>query len=291
MKTAFISYQKQEKYSTETHHDEDEILLKFLLDKGLEIERTVWNDHRVDWGLYDVALLKSPWDYHEYFSDFNAWLDKLEALGVRLLNPNSIIRWNSDKHYLKEIADSGPAVIASLFLEKDTKPELREFFGKFNTQKLIIKPCVSAGAKNTLTVTPENKADRQNELHALLREESFLVQPFMEEIQNGEVSFIFIGGQYSHSVLKLPKSDDFRVQHYYGGTIQNYEPKAEHITAALEYVSLYAGGCLYARVDGLLVKDNFQLMELELIEPYLYLGEHPEGYQHYYEALLNFINN
>lgn len=291
MKIAFISCREQEKYLIGTHRDEDEILLKILLDKGLEIERTVWNDPGVNWGLYDLVLLKSPWDYHEHFSDFNAWLNKPEALGVNLLNPYRVIRWNSDKHYLKEIEDSGLPVIASLFVEKETIPELQEFFRKFKTQKLIVKPCVSASAKNTLTVTPENAAARQNELHGLLREGSFLVQPFMEEILNGELSFIFLAGRYSHCVLKLPKSDDFRIQHYYGGTIQNYEPKTQHIADALGFVDLYAGGCLYARVDGLLVKGTFLLMELELIEPFLYMEQHPEAYQHYYEALLNLINS
>ncbi len=290
-KIAFVSYKKQEKYSTGTHYDEDSTLLNFLLDKGLNIEHTIWNDSLIDWSKYDLAVLKSPWDYHELFADFNLWLDKLEAMRVKLANPYSIIRWNSDKHYLQDITSAGLSVIPSLFLEKETKPELTEYFSMLHTSKIIVKPCVSASAKNTWIVTPDNTSERQVELHSFLREDSFLVQPFMEEILNGEISFIFLGGRYSHSVLKLPKPGDFRVQHFHGGTIQNYEAASEYIEAAQKFISQFAHGCLYARVDGVLINGIFQLMELELIEPYLFLGLHPEGYQRYYEALLHVMDN
>lgn len=286
MKIAYITYRTQQRYATGTTHDENNTLLQYLLAQGLDIENVIWNDPEADWNKYSVAVLKSPWDYHEYYAEFCAWLDKTEGLGIALYNPYHIIRWNGDKHYLQEIADSGLAVVASLFVEKDTKPHLQEYFGKLNAQQLVIKPCVSASAKHTLVVTPENVAGREAELHQLLQEDSFLIQPFMEEILNGEISLLFFAGRYSHSILKLPKPGDFRVQHFHGGTIQPYEATNELIGNAQEYVTCYAGDCLYARVDGILVNGHFQLMELELIEPYLYLSSHPDGYLHYYEALM-----
>lgn len=289
MRIAFISCQSPGSYLHGTLYDEDETLLKFLSNKGIKVERAIWNDPTVNWELYDVALLKSPWDYHEHFSDFSAWLNNLQSAGVRLLNPYRIIRWNMDKHYLQEIGNSGLPVIPSVFLERHTKPELHEFFEKLKTRRIVIKPCIGAGARNTLTVTPENMKDRQRQLHVFLQEASFLVQPFMEEIFDGELSFIFLGGRYSHCVLKRPESNDFRVQHYHGGTTQIHDPEKEHIASALRYVDKYARGCLYARVDGLLIKGRFKLMELELTEPYLFLEQHPEGYDHYYKALMEFI--
>ncbi|MGY0035395.1 hypothetical protein [Pedobacter sp. NJ-S-72] len=136
----------------------------------------IWNDPEVNWGNYDLAILKTPWDYHDHFADFNTWLNKLEALGVSLLNPYDIIRWNSDKHYLKEIADAGLKIIPSLFLEQGSTSPLRVFFDSLAVEKLIIKPCVSAGAKNTLILTKEDIATSQNVVDALLQVESYIVQ-------------------------------------------------------------------------------------------------------------------
>jgi glutathione synthase/RimK-type ligase-like ATP-grasp enzyme len=289
MKIAFITYRRQERYSTGTTHSEDDVLVKYLTDNGLDIEPVIWNEPGIDWSQYEVAVLKSPWDYHECFPEFSTWLSQLVALEIKILNPYSIVRWNADKHYLKDIADAGLGVVPGLYLERDSHPSLATYFSEFNTNKLIIKPCISASAKHTYIVTPDNVLEKERELHALLQEDSFIVQPFVHEILNGEISFIFLGGQYSHCVLKLPKAGDFRVQHFHGGTIQNYEPDASLFIVAQQYVSQFAKGCLYARVDGVLVNGIFQLIELELIEPYLFLGNIPDGYQRYYKALKSMI--
>jgi glutathione synthase/RimK-type ligase-like ATP-grasp enzyme len=291
MKIAFIGYRKQEKYSVGSPKDEDKVLLDLFAQKGLDVEAVIWNDPAVNWKKYDTAILKSPWDYHERFPDFMAWLDRLEALNIALLNPSPVVRWNIDKHYLNDIAEAGLAVIPSLFLEKNTRPALSGFFSKFNTSRLVIKPCVSASARQTLVVIPENASERQEQLHTFLQNESFLIQPFMEEIVGGELSFIFLGNRYSHSVLKLPKQGDFRVQHFHGGTVRTCNPKEEQIKAAQAFVDRFAAGCLYARVDGLVINGTFQLMELELIEPYLFLDTSPGAYERYYEALLRVIGN
>jgi glutathione synthase/RimK-type ligase-like ATP-grasp enzyme len=291
MKIAFIGYRRQEKYSVGSPKDEDKVLLDLFSQKGLDVEEVIWNDPAVNWKKYDTAILKSPWDYHERFPDFMAWLDRLEALNIGMLNPSPVVRWNIDKHYLKDIAEAGLAVIPSLFLEKNTQPALSGFFSKLNTAKLVIKPCVSASARQTLVVTAENTAERQEQLHTFLQHESFLVQPFVEEIGEGELSFIFLGNRYSHSVLKLPKQGDFRVQHFHGGTVRTCNPGEEQIKVAQAFVDQFAAGCLYARVDGLMINNKFQLMELELIEPYLFLDTSPGAYERYFEALLQLIGN
>ncbi len=289
-KTAYVSYHVQEKYTSATIQDEDVTLLNFLSDKGLSVERVVWNDPMVDWKNYDLAIIKSPWDYHEYINEFKQWLDQLKALGVKLLNPYERVRWNMDKHYLKEIADSGLPVIGSVFLEKEDRLDFVTLASHFNTDKLIIKPCISAGAKNTYMLTKENLSAHQEQINQLLQEEAFVVQPFMQEIHDGEWSFLFFNGNYSHSLLKVPKDGDFRVQHYHGGSINAQEGVSEHILSAETYVKQYAAGCLYARVDGLIVGGQLNLMELELIEPYLFLGTHPEALENYYQALLANLN-
>lgn len=284
MKIAYVSYQIQEKYTSATV-DEDKTLLDFLTNKGLSIERVIWNDPAADWKSYDLAVIKSPWDYHEHIAEFKQWLNHLESLNVKLLNPYERVSWNMDKHYLAEIAASGLAVIPSFFLEKGDRLDLKVLTAHFNTEKLIIKPCISGGAKNTYILTAQNFADHEVQINELLQEEAFLAQPFMPEIHDGEWSFLFFNGTYSHSLLKVPKDGDFRVQSYLGGSVNVQEGVDKHIEAATAYVEQYAQGCLYARVDGLIVNGELNLMELELIEPYLFLDTHEEASESYYQAL------
>lgn len=203
-KIAFISYEVQQKYTLASMEDEDALLLGFLKSKGLSIERLVWNDPTVNWADYEIAVLKSPWDYHEKINDFYTWLGILEFNHVKVLNSNKLVRWNSDKHYLKEIAAAGLNVIPTVFLEKGTSPNIYNLFDQLNTDKIIIKPCVSAGARNTLILRQKDFHLERNAIYQLVSIESYLAQPFFDEIYLGEWSYLFFNGSYSHSVLKVP---------------------------------------------------------------------------------------
>jgi hypothetical protein len=154
---------------------------------------------------------------------------------------------------------------------------------------MIIKPCVSASAKNTMLLTFDNVSSVQNSINGLLANESFLAQPFMEEILQGELSFMFFTGNFSHSTLKVPKTGDFRVQSEYGGTVQKINADIAYLQATGKYVEKYGKGTLYARVDGVISNGIFVLMELELIEPYLFLNCHELGFDNYYQGLLQLI--
>lgn len=291
MKIAYVCYNIQEKYITPSVQDEDVLLLEFLKEKGLDIHREVWTNEDVKWLDYDLVLLKAPWDYHENITAFYNWLDMLNNSSIPLLNPYEILKWNSDKHYLKEISDSGLSIIPTVFLEINSSLQNESIFQKLNSEKLIIKPCISAGAKNTFVLTPKNIALHQKTIDDLLKHEAFLVQPFIKEIETeGEWSFLFFDGKYSHSVLKKPRSGDFRVQHCYGGTIHADKIEMSHIETAQKFVDRFAKGCLYARVDGVMVNNKFLLMELELLEPFLFLSYHPSGFENYYAALVKFIS-
>lgn len=291
MKIAYVCYNIQEKYVTPTVKDEDVLLLEFLKGKGLDIHREVWTNSTINWLDYDLVLIKAPWDYHEHITDFYNWLDKLNSLSIPLLNPYEIIKWNSDKHYLKEISDSGLSIIPTLFIEKNACLQTASVFQQLNSEKIIIKPCISGGAKNTFILTPDNFSVHQKSINDLLKDEAFLIQPFIKEIEtDGEWSFIFFDGKYSHSVLKKPRSGDFRVQHCYGGTIHTDNIETLQIEAAQKFADRFANGCLYARVDGVMVNNKFLLMELELLEPFLFLSYHPKGFENYYTALVKFIS-
>lgn len=285
MKIAYVCYAAQEKYSADSMEDEESILLRHLQQAGLNVHREIWTDKKVKWAAYDLLLIKSPWDYFEKYAAFCQWLDKIKQLGIRMLNPLPVIKWNSDKHYLNRISTAGTPVIPFAFIEKGEMPLLSSFFFLFATSKIIVKPCVSGGARHTFTVTPDNLNAMQAQIAQLVQEEAFIVQPFVKEIETGEWSFIFLNGRYSHTVLKRPKDGDFRVQAYFGGSIEAMEPPQQLLQQAENFVQQFAKGCLYARVDGVVINNTLQLMELELIEPYLFLGSHPDGYKRYVQAL------
>ncbi|GAA0544100.1 ATP-grasp domain-containing protein [Chitinophaga japonensis] len=286
MKIAYVCYETQEQYSAATQEDEESLLLALLQQKGLQISRVIWTDESVRWEDYDLVLVKSPWDYHEKIGQFYRWLDRIAALGIWMLNPHPVIKWNSDKHYLQDIAQAGYPVIPSAIIESGAPTGLAPFFQQFNTTQLIVKPCISAGARHTYTITPQNLQAMQDTIAPLLQQEAFLVQPYVKEIETaGEWSFIFLDGQFSHCVVKRPRSGDFRVQFIHGGTAHADLPPETYIQSAAAYVERFAPGCLYARVDAVMLGDTLTLMELELIEPYLFLGAVAGGYESYYRAL------
>ncbi len=286
MNIALITYEDKGAYDSPTVESEDDKLLLFLKEKGLNIEKVIWNDEQINWENYQLAILKSPWDYFDLYEDFKSWLNLLEGKNIRLLNPIDIVRWNADKHYLKEIELAGLNITPSIFINNSDEINLNAFFEKFNTDKLIVKPCVSGGAKNTFKVTIDNVEAVNEKLSLLIQNEDFIIQPFLPEIlENGEWSFIFFNGIYSHTLVKKAKQGDFRVQPAHGGSVHIQNPDQALIEIAAEYVKLFAKDCLYARVDGTFVNNQFLLMELELIEPFLFLNTAPQNYENYYNAL------
>lgn len=286
MKIAYITYAGDIRYSAANGFNEYNDVLPFLQNKGLDIESVIWDDPAVDWTKYDVALLKTPWDYHQKIDAFKAWLDKIESLNIRLLNDYKTVRWNLDKHYLKEIIADGFDVIPSAFLEQGWQGDLFPLFEDLKTDSIIIKPCVSGGSKNTIVVHKDEVDDCYAQVVSLLTDGAYIVQPLMNEVQNGEWSYTFFNGEYSHTILKKPKAGDFRVQQIYGGSIDTLYPTEAEIAHAATYVARYAKDCLYARVDGLMVNGHFVLMELELIEPYLYLSYGENAIEKYYQAIV-----
>jgi glutathione synthase/RimK-type ligase-like ATP-grasp enzyme len=264
---------------------EDKMLLDFLQAKRWDVQRVYWADDKINWKDFNLVIIKSPWDYHYHYERFMQWLSGIHDLGIQILNPYEIIRLNSDKHYLQQMEDERFDVIPSIFLESGKQHDLSGMFATFKTKQLIVKPCVSAGSKHTFIVTEYNIVEQTNSINVLTREESFIVQPFVEQIHEGELSYLFFGGNFSHCVLKKPQAGEFRVQLGFGGTIHLQNPSADEIEKAKSFVDRFATGCLHARVDGVMINGKFTLMELELIEPMLYFPDAPGSVGRYYDAL------
>lgn len=285
MKLALVTYNDQGNFAGEGAL-EDQRLLQYLQEKGLEIQFEIWNNPAVNWEQFEAVILKSPWDYFDRFAEFSAWLDLLEQKRVYVLNPVKTVRWNADKRYLFDIEKSGLSIVPSKLLETAEDLNLEPLFDTWQTENIVVKPVVSGGAKNTFSIRRSEANTYTQELTKLLQTEAFLAQPFMPEIQTeGEWSLVFFNGKFSHCVLKVPKSGDFRVQHYFGGAIIPATPPETVLRSAEKLMQAFGQGCLYGRVDGVLSHGDFKLMELELIEPLLYLQENQALYENFYQAL------
>lgn len=289
MNIALVTYQDEGKYTGEGSQ-EDNRLLKYLNFKGLRAQYEIWTDPAVKWDQFDAVILKSPWDYFDKVTPFRAWLEQLDKEQVPVLNPTDIVRWNLDKSYLLDIEKSGFSIVPTQIIPQYSYFIPNAYFEQWNTDTILIKPAISGGAKNTFPISKTQVARYTSQVNDLLRTETLLVQPFMPEIQTeGEWSMVFFNGIFSHCVLKVAKSGDFRVQHFFGGEIRPVTPSALLLDYGQKMVQQFAPGCLYARVDGLVSAGEFKLMELELIEPLLYLQENEALYENYFQALRKLI--
>ena len=223
------------------------------------------------WTACDAVILRSCWDYHLRLPEFLEWIGWLENSGVRVWNPPSMIRWNSNKTYLRDLEGKGVAVIPTFWPE--TGVSLRDQLGELGWSKAVVKPRVSATAHRTMLISADDADQAQPLVEDLLRGPGVLVQQFMESIQTqGEWSLIFFAGEFSHAVVKTPKAGDFRVQHDFGGREQSAQPSPAVLEAATRVIRAVDDVPLYARVDGVESAGGFLLMELELIEPALFLA-------------------
>ncbi len=282
---AIVSYFSTGTYDTNTI-DEDKLLSSILKELDISHEIVAWSDPEVDWSKFTTLLIKSTWDYFDFYPEFLNWIEKIKSLGIPVLNDLNTILWNSTKTYLMKIEEKGFPVIAGLILRKGEDFEENNISQKIKSEIWVVKPLVSGGAKNTLKIKASDWGKYSEQVRDLVKDEDFLVQPFIQEVQSvGEYSLIFFNQKFSHAVLKTPAKADFRVQHYFGGTIQTIKPSPEMLNSCQTLINEFAPKSLYARVDGVEIDGVFHLMELELIEPYLFLGLADQAIPNYKEAL------
>lgn len=282
MKIAVITYEARGSYATMDVADEDKILEEILMEIGIDFTFEVWSDSSVNWTKYTHLLMKSPWDYFDRYAEFLAWCQKIKSLGIPVFNDLETVIQNSDKRYLKEIQEKGFPIVPTIFNSKNQIPDIDSCFDTFKTDQIVIKPTVSGGAKNTIKIEKGNWRDNEEQIQELLASEDFMLQPFIKEVAEvGEYSYLFFNGEFSHAVLKSPKSGEFRVQHFFGGQIHNIDPTVIELVYIQKIIDEFAANTLYARVDGVWIKGVFHLMELELIEPYLFLFTSKEGRENY----------
>lgn len=246
---------------------DDELAIEPLNLLGWSVDTISWRDAEVDWSLFDLVVLRTTWDYQKHPKEFIATLQRINS-HTRLENSLDIVRWNLDKRYLRELDERGVRIVPTIWDAIYDEGSFNDWLAEFATDEIIIKPTVSATAQNTFRLRRFDP-----ELAAVFKNSSFMVQPFLTTVvDEGEYSLFYFSGEFSHAILKAPKSGDFRVQEEHGGVITEFAPDDKLINAAGKALRAIDGDLLYARID--LVRDDageFALMELELIEPALYL--------------------
>ncbi len=281
---AFVTASDMPKPDEETH-----LIVAAVEDKGLRADIIPW-DSSVDWAKIPLVAIRTTWDYFKRLPEFLAWARQVDEV-TRLVNPFTVIEWNSHKRYLLELTQRGVPIVPTILLEHGNAIEAASVIENSDWLELVIKPAVSIGAIGALRAKSKNIAPVRH-LENLLAEGDVLVQPFVPDVSiSGEVSMIYFGGEFSHAIRKRPKSGEYRVQDHHGGTVHPHVPTIEEQDTASAALSVTPKATMYARVDLVSLDNKPVVMELELIEPALFLSSSPSGTQKFAEKLCSVIGN
>jgi hypothetical protein len=268
----------------------DRLLLAELERRGHAAAPAIWDDGSLRWTDWDAVLIRSCWDYHLKVDAFLAWLDRLTAGGVAVVNAPAVVRWNSHKGYLLEVARSGALIPATRVVPRGDAQTLGHQLQRAGWADAVIKPAVSAGGYWTRLVGGAPTPDDERAYAEMVAAGDVLLQARVQEVQvRGEWSLVFFDGRYSHAVLKRAAAGEFRVHIEWGGTVESALPPAALVADAQALVDRLDRRVPYARVDGTEVDGRLMLMELELIEPELFLDHHPEAASRLATAVLHHL--
>jgi hypothetical protein len=249
---------------------------------GPGTEQRTWNDPG-DLSGFDLILPLMAWGYQRAPAHWFHALDTWEAAGLKFANPIATLRWNTNKDYLFDLAEAGVAIVPSQLAHALTRDDLTAARAGFGCEALVIKPTISGGADGTYRLGANDPIPFD------VLEREMLIQPLMPRIASeGEFSLFYFAGQFSHAILKIPEVGDFRVQEQFGGREVSVDAPAAALALAQTALAAAPGPLTYARVD--MVRGDgggFFLMELELIEPSLFLDHASDGGAGFVAAVAN----
>ncbi|QHT66784.1 hypothetical protein GXP67_09000 [Rhodocytophaga rosea] len=282
---AFVTYSNSPKLTAD-----DARVASLLSQRNIQVEAVCWDTPHIDWAQFEGIVLRSCWNYHLYESAFKSWIKQMEKQNRRLFNSSQIIAWNMDKTYLQVLSSAGIPIPATHWLKRGEVVHLQNLLAEKNWQQAVVKPTVSASAYQTWLTSSETALQDQSRLDVMLNTGGVMVQAFIEEVQTkGEWSLIFFNKGFSHAVLKRTRTNDFRVQQEYGGTTSACTPPEFIRKQAQHIIDTIGQPLLYARVDGIEVNGVFLLMELELVEPALFLGDTTANVMAFAEAIASIV--
>jgi glutathione synthase/RimK-type ligase-like ATP-grasp enzyme len=254
-----------------TPDPESHLLVAALRQRGIGADVQPWGDG-FEWAAARLVVVRTTWDYFDHRDKFIAWAARV-AESAALVNPIEVLEWNSHKGYLLDLQRAGVPTIVTTVVPQGVSAAAQDDVLLAHTGEVVIKPAVSGGALGALRVAPGTTA-AQAHLASLLENGDALVQPFAEAVlRKGEVSLIYFAGAFSHAVRKLPAAGDYRVQAQYGGLVVPHEPTAAEREVGAAALAVTPRPTSYGRIDLVDVLGQPAVMELEVIEPELFLGQ------------------
>ena len=248
-----------------------DILRDGFAPRGLSIEPVRWIDP-IDWKRFGAVMVNCAWDYQDRHEDFLATLDRIAALGVPVFNSPAMVRWNIRKTYLRDFEARGVPIIPTLWPAQAVAEDVREAMAAFGTDDVVLKRQVGGGARGQTRYTNANMpADGP------ILDRPGMIQPFIPSIATeGEYSFLFVDNVFSHALIKRAVLGDYRIQEAYGGKSQAITPAPRDLQHAAAALDVLDETPLYARVDMVRgANGELLLMEMEVIEPYLFPQDGP----------------
>lgn len=249
---------------------------------GLTHRVVVWDDPAVRWESIGLALIRSTWDYHTRRDDFLAWAERA-ARATRLFNPPALLAWSTHKSYLLDLERAGVPVVPTALRRAGEALDLAALLAARGWPVAVVKPAVSLGGKGALRVTAAGAAAGQAHLDGALAGQDALIQPYLDSVEGpGERDLVFLDGRYSHAVRRDPAF----APGYRPGQARLLEPEPDERALADRALAAIPAPHLYARVD--LARDPAgtpRIMELELVEPSLFLEQEPRAAGRLVDAL------
>jgi hypothetical protein len=260
--------------------------------RGWQVETVAWREASADWESFDAVYICTPWDYPQHLQQFLEVLQCIEDSTAVLVNPLPLVHWTLQKTYLADLQQCGADIVPSCWFARFDGQQIADCFEEFDATRLIIKPTVGANAQDTYVLQQPLSAATMVMLQSTFRDRAFFVQPFVDNVQSeGEFSLFYFGGEYSHAILKVPKAGDYRVQEEHGGDIRSVQPCAALLVTGHRVLSLVEPQPVYVRADFVRgIDGRFLLMELELIEPSLYLRMDHGAAERFATAFDNYVS-
>ncbi|HVL32675.1 MAG TPA: hypothetical protein VM600_03740 [Actinomycetota bacterium] len=251
---------------------DDHPFLDALRARGVDASVGIWDDPAVEWSRADAVVLRSIWDYTWKRDAFLEWIARIDAV-VPLFNPARAVVWNTHKRYLQDLAGRGVRIVPTAWLAPGDTPDVGAVMDAEGWTAAVVKPAVSAGARNTIRVEPRDAARADEHAATLLAGGDVMVQPYIHETEGrGELSLVHIGGELTHVVRKEPALVGGE---YSSSSVSPAEADEAERALARAVLDVVGTELLYARVDVVTAWGQPHLMELEIIEPQLFFRMHP----------------
>ena len=251
---------------------DDEHAIEPLTELGWQVSTVSWRQTNIPWSDFDLVIIRSTWDY---WNDVPTFLDTLERINreTKLANRLDLVRWNLVKTYMRDLEERGIGIVPTLWARSLEADSFAKYQKELGTDEIVVKPVVGANGDDAFRVSQGDTLERLQSIAARFFNRDCMIQPFMPNIiSEGEYSLFFFSGQYSHAILKTPAESEFRSQEEHGGEIRSIVPQEKLLNRARQAMDTLSPAPLYARIDFIRNDaDDFLVMELELIEPSLYL--------------------